>query len=68
MAALTQLYAGLSDDIGMENNGCYIVPWGRISTCLREDLLAATKMHEEGGSGRASEFWSFCEEMTSKYR
>ncbi|KAI8945707.1 short-chain dehydrogenase [Xylaria longipes] len=68
MAALTEAYAGLSDNVTMETNGCYIIPWGRISTSLRDDLLAATKLPDEGGSGRASEFWSFCEEMTADYR
>ncbi|KAI0465630.1 short-chain dehydrogenase [Xylaria cf. heliscus] len=68
MAALTEAYAGLSKHVSMETNGCYIIPWGRISTSLRNDLLEATKLPEEGGSGRASEFWSFCEEMTADYQ
>ncbi|KAI0876576.1 short-chain dehydrogenase [Hypoxylon argillaceum] len=67
LAALTELYAGLSKDVTMEANGCYIIPWGRINTNLRADLLGATKLLEEGGSGRATEFWIFCEEMTAAY-
>ncbi|KAI1131179.1 short-chain dehydrogenase [Nemania abortiva] len=68
LAALTQLYAGLSGDVTIETNGCYIIPWGRISSSLRGDLVEATKTPEDGGSGRASEFWDFCVEMTSKYQ
>ncbi|KAI0400712.1 short-chain dehydrogenase [Xylaria palmicola] len=67
MAALTEVYAGLSKDVTMEANGCYIIPWGRISTNLRADLLEAAKPADEGGSGRATEFWIFCEEMTAAY-
>ncbi|KAJ2989382.1 hypothetical protein NUW58_g3495 [Xylaria curta] len=67
MAALTELYAGVSKDVTMEANGCYIIPWGRISKNLRADLLEAAKLPEEGGTGRAAEFWTFCEEMTAAY-
>lgn len=35
MAALTQLYAGLSDDVNMKTSGSYIIPWGKISSSLR---------------------------------
>ncbi|KAI1273995.1 hypothetical protein F5Y07DRAFT_226709 [Xylaria sp. FL0933] len=68
LAALTQLFAGVSQDIDKEDlKGGYIIPWGRVSRNLREDLLQAMKLPEEGGSGRASEFWDFCEQATSKY-
>ncbi|KAK3934317.1 hypothetical protein QBC46DRAFT_462691 [Diplogelasinospora grovesii] len=50
LAALTELYAGLSKDITLEQNG--------ISKHLREDLLEATKVEEDGG---------FCEEKTRDY-
>ncbi|KAI1498010.1 short-chain dehydrogenase [Biscogniauxia marginata] len=67
MAALTSLYAGLSKDIRMDNSGCYIIPWGRISQNVREDLVNAMKLEGEGGSGRASEFWEFCGEKIHDY-
>jgi hypothetical protein len=67
IAALTQLYAGLSGDIGAGQSGCYVVPWGRVATFLRKDLVDAVKEEEEGGTGRAREFWAFCEEMTKGY-
>lgn len=67
LAALTELYAGSSGDIGLQNNGCYVIPWGRISNSLREDLINATKTPEEGGSGKAQEFWEFCVEKTKDY-
>ncbi|PON31088.1 hypothetical protein TGAM01_v200508 [Trichoderma gamsii] len=67
LAALTELYAGFSADIGIQNNGCYIIPWGRISNSLREDLINATKTADEGGSGKAQEFWEVCAEKTKDY-
>ncbi|KAI1761904.1 hypothetical protein GGR53DRAFT_503725 [Hypoxylon sp. FL1150] len=67
-AALTVLYAGLSKDIGLETNGCYVVPWGRISTTMRQDLVDATRPVGEGGSGRATEFWDFCVDKTRQYQ
>lgn len=67
MAAYTQLFAGLSKEITLERNGCYVLPWGRVSTSLRQDLVEATKLPEAGGSGRAREFWDFCEEKTHDY-
>lgn len=66
-AAYTELYSGLSKDIGLENNGCYVVPWGMVTTQLRDDLVHATVLEGDGGSGRAKEFWEFCEDKTRDY-
>lgn len=67
LAAYTQLYCGLSQDITVEENGCYVIPWGRIHRDLRKDLVEASKTKEEGGSGTAKEFWEFCDEKTREY-
>ncbi|RYO88274.1 hypothetical protein DL766_003714 [Monosporascus sp. MC13-8B] len=67
LAALTALYAGLPKDITLDVNGCYVVPWGRIHQNLRADLVEAMMPAGEGGSGRATEFWDFCAEMTRDY-
>ncbi|KAK3689752.1 hypothetical protein B0T22DRAFT_177731 [Podospora appendiculata] len=70
LAAYTQLYAGLSGDVAAEDEErgfCYVVPWGRVSTGLRADLLAATRVEEDGGSGRAREFWGYCAAVTNDY-
>ncbi|KAI1213964.1 short-chain dehydrogenase [Annulohypoxylon truncatum] len=68
-AAYTELYAGLSPDIGLRNNGCYVVPFGRLAReqDQREDLLRALRAEEEGGSGRAREFWEYCVAKTRDY-
>ncbi|KAF2735647.1 NAD(P)-binding protein [Polyplosphaeria fusca] len=67
LAAFTELYAGLSLDVSQENNGCYVVPWGKIHQSMRADLIEAVKAKSEGGSGKAEEFWEFCEKYTNDY-
>ncbi|RAO73527.1 uncharacterized protein BHQ10_009539 [Talaromyces amestolkiae] len=64
--AYTELFAGLSPEIKAEQTGSYIIPWGRISV-PRKDLLEAMRSREEGGSGIAAAFWSWCETETAKY-
>ncbi|KAK4169892.1 NAD(P)-binding protein [Cladorrhinum sp. PSN259] len=67
LAATTQLYAGLSEDITAEKNGCYVTPWGKVADHVREDLVEAGKPKEGGGNGRAQEFWEFCDDKTRSY-
>jgi NAD(P)-dependent dehydrogenase (short-subunit alcohol dehydrogenase family) len=67
MGACTELWAGLSPELDTEMNGCYILPWGRIHPEPRPDLIKALKSVEEGGTGRAKEFWDWCQEKTRDY-
>ncbi|KAL3478676.1 hypothetical protein BJX99DRAFT_103288 [Aspergillus californicus] len=67
MAALTELYSGLSPDINLENNGCYVIPWGRIHTTVAPHLTNAMRTKEAGGTGKAKQFWEFCEDKTKDY-
>ncbi|KAH7309216.1 short-chain dehydrogenase [Stachybotrys elegans] len=64
--ALTCLFSGLSKEITWDDNGGYIIPWGRIGN-LRKDLKEATEEQTSGGSGRASEFWEYSDDATSMY-
>ena len=64
--AYTELFAGLSPDIMMNDNGAWIIPWGRLGK-LRPDLVAAGKSKEDGGSGIAEEFWVWCEQQVREY-
>ncbi|KAI0480980.1 hypothetical protein GGR56DRAFT_628401 [Xylariaceae sp. FL0804] len=64
--AYTELFAGLSDEVKMENSGDWIVPWGRFSD-QRDDLVQGSKSEAEGGTGIAQKFWQWSEEQTSKY-
>jgi NAD(P)-dependent dehydrogenase (short-subunit alcohol dehydrogenase family) len=62
--AYTELYAGLSPNLTMETNGCYVIPWGRVHPAPKQYLLDALKSVEEGGTGRAAEFRKWCEDQT----
>lgn len=64
--AYTELYAGLSHDIHLEENGSYVIPWGRLFV-PRQDLLLAMKSLEEGGSGVAAAFWDWCKTETANH-
>ncbi|OCL04451.1 NAD(P)-binding protein [Glonium stellatum] len=66
--AYTELWAGLAQDLTVEGNGSYVIPWGRIHSAPRKDLLDALKSVEEGGTGRAREFWEWCEKLTAEYK
>lgn len=55
--AYTELYAGWSSDITLENSGAYLIPWGRIGR-PRTDIEAA--MSDVEGSN-ARRFWEWCE-------
>ncbi|KAL4871093.1 hypothetical protein BDV12DRAFT_206940 [Aspergillus spectabilis] len=68
LAALTELYAGLSPDLNLENNGCYVIPWGRIHMTVAPHLMNAMRIKEVGGTGKAKEFWEFCEDKTKDYQ
>jgi len=62
--AYTELYAGLSQELGEEHEGGYVIPWGRVHTNMRADLLDAVK---EGGSGMARYFSEWCERKIEGY-
>jgi NAD(P)-dependent dehydrogenase (short-subunit alcohol dehydrogenase family) len=64
--AYTELFAGLSPDLTLENNGAYVVPWGRIrkdSDCPRKDLINAMTPVEDGGLDYPQRFWDWCEDQ-----
>ena len=66
--AYTELWAGLSPHLTMEMNGGYVIPWGRIHSSPRQDLLDALKATEEGGTGIAAEFREWCEKQVADYK
>ncbi|MCJ1378593.1 hypothetical protein MMC17_001692 [Xylographa soralifera] len=68
LGAYTELWAGLAPELTLENHGgAYVVPWGRLHPAPREDLLNALKDKTDGGSGRAKEFWEWCQSQTADY-
>ncbi len=68
MGAYTELWAGLSADLGIQDGGKYVVPWGRLHPCPRPDLMAALTTRENGGTGVAARFLEYCEKLTADFR
>ena len=65
--AYTNLWVGLSGDIKSEDGGRYAIPFGRWHPSPRGDILLALKEKKDGGTGRAIEFWEWCEEQVQPY-
>ena len=68
--AYTELYAGLSSEITLKNNGSYIIPWGRIrpnAAFPRQDLVKAGVAKEDGGLGYGADLWAWCEGKWKKW-
>lgn len=64
--AYTQLWAGFSPSIKPFDSGRYVIPWGRFGS-VRDDIALSLKHKEEGGIGKASMFFDFCERETKEY-
>ncbi|KAF2219852.1 hypothetical protein BDZ85DRAFT_35648 [Elsinoe ampelina] len=56
----TELYAACSTDLTPENNGAYVIPWGRIGS-YKADIGEAIK------AGNAEKFWGWSEKETREY-
>ena len=66
--AYTALWAAFSDTLTIQDGGKYILPWGRLHPNPREDLLAAMKSKEDGGTGIADGFMEYCNEQISGFK
>lgn len=66
--AYTELYSGLSEDLGMDDAGVYIEPWGRKHPNPRQDLVNSLRSKDDGGTGKADDFLEWCWEQTKAYR
>lgn len=61
----TELYAGFSPDITLDNNGAYIIPFGRVQPeehVGRPDILAKLRAEEDN---LGQKFWKWCEDQAS---
>jgi NAD(P)-dependent dehydrogenase (short-subunit alcohol dehydrogenase family) len=67
LGAYSELWAGLSPEIQLEDGGRYGIPWGKWHPRPRDDLLHSLKPKDEGGSGVAAEFWVWCDKQTSSF-
>lgn len=68
MGAYTELWAGLSEELGIEDGGKYVIPWGRLHSSPRRDLVAALKSKKKGGTGVAASFLEYCENVTAEFK
>jgi hypothetical protein len=60
--AYTELYAGLSPDLTLKDQGVYIVPWGRRAGA-RKDL--EVQVAKEGGE--ADKLFEWCDRVTRSF-
>ncbi|KAK6813702.1 hypothetical protein RU639_010290 [Aspergillus parasiticus] len=68
LSAHTVLYAAFSEELGRPEHNCgYVIPWGRIHPGVAPGLARHLLREDEGGTGRAREFWEWCEERTRDY-
>ncbi|KAL9625194.1 MAG: hypothetical protein Q9160_000596 [Pyrenula sp. 1 TL-2023] len=65
--AHTNLWAAFSETVTISDGGRYIIPWGRWHPGQREDIVLGLKGKEDGGTGRAIEFWDWCEEQAKPF-
>ena len=65
--AYTELWAGLSPEITASDNGCYVIPWGRLHPSPRKDMLDALRGVKEGGTGEAEKLREWCDKETAEY-
>jgi len=63
--AYSELYAAFSPQLKAENNGGYVLAWGRVAG-LPEDITNGLKSKAEGGSGAAGTFLEYCEREAKK--
>ncbi|KAI4746945.1 hypothetical protein E4T50_02775 [Aureobasidium sp. EXF-12298] len=64
--AYTELFAGLSTEIEIKDNGAFVIPWGKIAR-PRQDIEQSLKGTEQGGTWLASRFWDWSENETATY-
>jgi len=62
----TELLAGLSLEVTMEQAGAYIMPWGRTAV-QKKETTKAMKSKEEGETGVVERYYNWCESETKKY-
>lgn len=62
MGAYTMMFSGFSEDVGLDKNGVYILPFGRVQEKnVRGDIVKAIE------EGKPKEFWEWCERMYEPY-
>jgi retinol dehydrogenase-12 len=64
--AYTELWAGFSPLVTTEQDGQFIVPWGRFGT-LPPNIEKGLRTTNYGGPGLAEQFSAWCQKETKPY-
>ncbi|KID72775.1 Short-chain dehydrogenase/reductase [Metarhizium brunneum] len=68
LGAYTELYAGWSPDIKMEDGGMFVIPWGRRGNdILRNDLREAIEESETNEKSIPRRLWEWSDRETAQY-
>lgn len=65
--AYTGIWSAFSGDLTIDDGGKYILPWGRLHPCPRDEVLRAMKGKEEGGTGVAAAFVQYCDNQIAAF-
>lgn len=65
--AYTGIWSAFSGDLTINDGGKYILPWGYLHPCPRDELLRAMKGKEEGGTGVAAAFVQYCNNQIAAF-
>ncbi|KAE8444138.1 hypothetical protein EG329_000826 [Mollisiaceae sp. DMI_Dod_QoI] len=65
--AYSELFAAFSPELKAENNGGYVMAWGRIAE-LPRNITHGLRSKAEGGSGEAKMFVDYCERETIMFQ
>ncbi|KAJ2966492.1 hypothetical protein NQ176_g10127 [Zarea fungicola] len=64
--AYTELFCGLSPELTIDRSGAYVIPWGQFAP-IRSDLKDGSVSLDEGGTGMAEKWCSWCFEQIASF-
>lgn len=65
LGAYTELFAGLSSQLNIsEDQGGWVVPWGRKNAPMRADILAETQKEK----GKPYQIYEWCDRITKEWQ
>jgi hypothetical protein len=65
LGASTELFAGLSSQLNIqEDQGGWVVPWGRKNSPMRDDIAAEAQKEK----GNAYQIYEWCDDITKEWQ
>jgi retinol dehydrogenase-12 len=64
--AYSELFAAFSPTLKAENNGGYVMAWGRLDK-IPDDIAKAMKGKENGETPGSQKFWDYCQRETKDF-